>query len=127
MLSNSKSSSASDQSFNKFLDKILEEQASRQEKMDKRHRKLNSELNEELIQRRVKMEDFESFLDEVIKKAETKLNTFASPEKENRQTQTPETVKRKFVCQPLQKNSHANHTAKRVKLALGMIPLKYFL
>ena len=64
--------------------------------MDKRHRKLNSELNEELIQRRVKMEDFESFLDEIIKKAETKLNTFASPEKENRQTQTPETVKRKF-------------------------------
>ena len=78
------------------LDKILEEQTSKQEKMDKRHRKLNSELNEELIQRRVKMEDFESFLDEVIKKAEAKLNTFASPEKENRQTQTPETVKRKF-------------------------------
>jgi len=75
-------------------DKILEEQTSKQEKMDKRHRKLNSELNEELIQRRVKMEDFESFLDEVIKKAEAKLNTFASPEKENRQTQTPETVKR---------------------------------
>ena len=78
------------------LDKILEEQTSKQEKMDKRHRKLNSELNEELIQRRVKMEDFESFLDEVIKKAEAKLNTFASPEKENRQTQTPETVKRKY-------------------------------
>ena len=36
------------------------------------------------------------FVDEVIKKAEAKLNTFSSPEKENRQTQTPETVKRKF-------------------------------
>jgi len=75
-------------------DKILEEKTLKQEKMDKRHRKLNSEMNEELIQRRVKMEDFESFLDEIIKKAESKLNTFASPEKENRQTQTPETVKR---------------------------------
>ena len=64
--------------------------------MDKRHRKLNSELNEEFVQRKVHMEDFESFLDEVIKKAEAKLNTFSSPEKENRQTQTPETVKRKF-------------------------------
>ena len=84
-----------------FVDKILEEKASRQEKMDKRHRKLNSELNEEFIQRRVKMEDFESFLDEIIKKAETKLNTFASPEKENRQTQTPETVKRKFLTSRL--------------------------
>ena len=64
--------------------------------MDKRHRKLNSELNVEFVQRKVHMEDFESFLDEVIKKAEAKLNTFSSPEKENRQTQTPETVKRKF-------------------------------
>ena len=65
--------------------------------MEKRHRRLNSELNEELIQRRVKMEDFETHLDEIIKKAEEKLNTFSSPEKENRETQTPENVKRKLI------------------------------
>jgi len=75
-------------------DKILEEKTSKLEEMEKRHRRLNSELNEELIERRVKMEDFESYLEEIIKKAEEKLNTFSSPEKENRETQTPETVKR---------------------------------
>ena len=48
---------------------------------------LNAELTEEMTRQKIHIEDFESYLDQVIKKAEAVQNTFESPEKNNRQNE----------------------------------------